>query len=85
RTVEAVRGIRNEVVILMYTATAPTWRDVVLGRDRAELRSLILAGGRHLLGAAGDLDGVRFEFSPEVFNLTEPDYVLEVCDAMTAL
>lgn len=85
RTVEAVRGIRNEVVIHMYTATAPTWRDVVLGRDRAELRSLILDGGRHLLAAAGDLDGVRFEFSPEVFNLTEPDYVLEVCDAMTAL
>ena len=30
RTVESVRGIRNPVVILMYTATAPTWRDVVL-------------------------------------------------------
>ncbi|WP_304941271.1 2-isopropylmalate synthase [Tsukamurella sp. M9C] len=85
RTVESVRGIRNEVVIHMYTATAPTWRDVVLGRDRAELRSLILDGGRDLLAAAGDHDGVRFEFSPEVFNLTEPDYVLEVCDAMTAL
>ncbi|KXP03950.1 2-isopropylmalate synthase [Tsukamurella pseudospumae] len=85
RTVESVRGIRNEVVIHMYTATAPTWRDVVLGRDRTELKELILTGGRDLLAAAGDLDGVRFEFSPEVFNLTEPDYVLEVCDAMTEL
>ncbi|WP_306663999.1 2-isopropylmalate synthase, partial [Tsukamurella paurometabola] len=85
RTVESVRGIRNEVVIHMYTATAPTWRDVVLGRGRDELRSLILDGGRDLLAAAGDLDGVRFEFSPEVFNLTEPEYVLEVCDAMTTL
>jgi 2-isopropylmalate synthase len=28
---------------------------------------------------------VRFEFSPEVFNLTEPDYALELCDAMTTL
>ncbi|TWS23663.1 2-isopropylmalate synthase [Tsukamurella sputi] len=85
RTVESVRGIRNEVVIHMYTATAPTWRDVVLGRSRAELTELILDGGRDLLASAGDLDGVRFEFSPEVFNLTEPDYVLEVCDAMTGL
>ncbi|GAA1075878.1 hypothetical protein GCM10009648_10570 [Tsukamurella spumae] len=85
RTVESVRGIRNEVVIHMYTATAPTWREVVLGRDRTELEDLILDGGRDLLAAAGDLDGVRFEFSPEVFNLTEPDYVLEVCDAMTSL
>ncbi len=29
--------------------------------------------------------GVRFEFSPEVFNLTEPDYVLQVCDSLTEL
>ncbi|GAA1101840.1 2-isopropylmalate synthase [Tsukamurella strandjordii] len=85
RTVESIRGIPNDVVIHMYTATAPTWRDVVLGRDREELRSLILDGGRDLLAAAGDQAGVRFEFSPEVFNLTEPDYVLDLCDAMTSL
>ena len=28
---------------------------------------------------------IRFEFSPEVFNLTEPDFALEVCDTMTQL
>ncbi|WP_446685839.1 2-isopropylmalate synthase [Microbacterium plantarum] len=85
RTVASIRGIRNEVVIHMYTATAPVWRDVVLGRDRTELAELILAGGEDVLRLAGDSPNVRFEFSPEVFNLTEPDYVLEVCDAMTAL
>jgi 2-isopropylmalate synthase len=31
------------------------------------------------------MPNVRFEFSPEVFNLTEPDYVLDLCDAMTKL
>ena len=46
---------------------------------------MILAAGSDALTLAGDLPNVRFEFSPEVFNLTEPDYVLEVCDAMTAL
>lgn len=85
RTVESVRGIRNPVVIHMYTATAPTWRDVVLGQDREGLTTLILAGGEDVLRFAGDLDNVRFEFSPEVFTLTEPDFVLEVCDAMTTL
>ncbi|MEV8263890.1 2-isopropylmalate synthase [Microbacterium sp. NPDC077057] len=85
RTVESVRGIRNPVVIHMYTATAPTWRDVVLGQDREGLTALILAGGEDVLRFAGDLDNVRFEFSPEVFTLTEPDFVLEVCDAMTTL
>ncbi|SNY75076.1 2-isopropylmalate synthase [Nocardia amikacinitolerans] len=85
RTVESVRGLRNEVVVHMYTATAPTWREVVLGRDRDALRELILAGGRDVLEFAGDLPSVRFEFSPEVFNLTEPDYVLDLCDRMTTL
>jgi 2-isopropylmalate synthase len=85
RTVQSIRGIKNPVVIHMYTATAPTWREVVLGRRAAELQSLILAGARDVLALAGHMSNVRFEFSPEVFNLTEPDYALEVCDAMTTL
>lgn len=85
RTVASIQGIRNDVVIHMYTATAPTWREVVLGHEMADLKHLILAGGQDLLELAGDMPQVRFEFSPEVFNLTEPDFVLEVCDAMTEL
>ncbi|MBD7999055.1 2-isopropylmalate synthase [Oerskovia gallyi] len=85
RTFESVRGLRNPVVVHLYTATAPTWRDVVLGKGRAELSDLIAAAGTEVLQHAGDDPRVRFEFSPEVFNLTEPDYVLEVCARMTTL
>ncbi|MBL3687670.1 2-isopropylmalate synthase [Leucobacter zeae] len=85
RTVASIAGIPNDVVIHMYTATAPAWRETVLGRDRDALKDLILAGGRDVLELAGHLPNVRFQFSPEVFNLTEPDYALEVCDAMTEL
>ncbi|MGA5539425.1 2-isopropylmalate synthase [Mycolicibacterium nivoides] len=85
RTVDSVRGIGNDVVIHMYTATAPTWRDTVLGKGRTELRDLILAGARDVLEFTEGMPNVRFEFSPEVFNLTEPDYVLELCDAVTGL
>lgn len=85
RTVESVRGMRNDVVIHMYTATAPTWRNTVLGKDRDELRSLILHGALDVLTLTEDMPNVRFQFSPEVFNLTEPDYVLEICDAVTQL
>ncbi|WP_255437413.1 2-isopropylmalate synthase [Cellulosimicrobium sp. TH-20] len=85
RTVEAVRGLRNPVVVHVYAATAPVWRDVVLGRDREELARLITDAGTEVLRHAGDDPRVRFEFSPEVFNLTEPDYVLDVCDRMTTL
>ena len=85
RTVESVRGLRNPVVVHVYAATAPVWRDVVLGRDREELARLITDAGTEVLRHAGDDPRVRFEFSSEVFNLTEPDYVLDVCDRMTTL
>jgi len=85
RTVHSIRGIRNHVVLHMYTATAPAWRELVLHKDRDGLRELIVSGGRDVLEFAGHLPNVRFEFSPEVFNLTEPDYAIEICDAMTEL
>ena len=51
RTFESIDGLRN-VVVHMYTATAPAWRDVVLGRSRAELLELILDAGRDVLRGA---------------------------------
>jgi 2-isopropylmalate synthase len=84
RTFASIRGIPRAMVH-MYTATAPTWRDVVLRHDRDALKKLILQGGEKVLRCAEEHPGVRLEFSPEVFNLTEPDYALEVCDSMTEL
>lgn len=83
RTVESIRGLPNPVVIHLYVATAPLWREIVLRRSREELRELVLAGAEEVLQRAGDLPNVRFQFSPEVFNLTEPDFALEICDAVT--
>ncbi|MEU6274001.1 2-isopropylmalate synthase [Streptomyces populi] len=86
RTVASVEGLPRTLVHL-YTATAPTWRDVVLGRSRTEIHALILEAATHLMRRAEQRPGadIRFEFSPEVFNLTEPDFVLEVCDSLTEL
>nr|WP_205625545.1 2-isopropylmalate synthase [Actinomadura atramentaria] len=84
RTFASIEGLPRAVVHL-YTATAPTWRDVVLGRDRDELHRLVLDAAGLVARLAGDRPGVRFEFSPEVFNQTEPDYVLRVCDSLTEL
>lgn len=72
----------------MYTATAPTWRDIVLGKSQENLKTLILDAAGYLMQCADDrLAGadVRFEFSPEVFNLTEPAFVLDVCDSVSDL
>ncbi|MGW5353486.1 2-isopropylmalate synthase [Streptomyces sp. NPDC004031] len=83
-TFASIRGLPRTVVHL-YTATAPTWRDVVLGRGRRELRGMIEEAARLMARLGEGQPGVRFQFSPEVFNLTEPDYVLEVCNGLTAL
>ncbi|GAA2209403.1 2-isopropylmalate synthase [Nonomuraea monospora] len=83
RTFASIEGM-SRVVVHLYTATAPTWRDVVLGQDRPALRTMIRDAAAHLARLAGDRD-IRFQFSPEVFNLTEPDYVLEICNDLTAL
>jgi 2-isopropylmalate synthase len=84
QTFAAIDGMSRAVVHL-YTPTAPTWREVVLGHDRRELRKLITEAAGQVARRAEGMRDVRFEFSPEVFNLTEPDYVLEVCNALTAL
>jgi 2-isopropylmalate synthase len=83
RTVESVAGIRGDVVIHMYAATAPTWRHVVLRRTRDELASMIYAGSEEIRSLTDGQPNVRFQFSPEVYNLTEPDYVLELADHLT--
>lgn len=86
RTFESVAGM-SRVVVHLYIPTAPVWRDVVLGRSRAEVHGVVLDAGRQmdrLARARPDAD-IRFEFSPEVFILTEPDYVLEVCNSLTEL
>ncbi|WP_344958895.1 2-isopropylmalate synthase [Actinomadura miaoliensis] len=84
RTFASIEGLPRAVVHL-YTATAPTWRQVVLGRDRAEVHALILEAAAHVGRLASRCPGVRMEFSPETFMLTEPDYALEICDSLTRL
>ncbi|MFF0224725.1 2-isopropylmalate synthase [Streptomyces sp. NPDC004629] len=84
RTFEAIEGMPRAVVHL-YIATSPVWREVVLRRDRAGVRRTVREAAGHMARRAADRAGVRFQFSPETFNLTEPDFVLELCDALTEL
>ncbi|MEU0386984.1 2-isopropylmalate synthase [Streptomyces chartreusis] len=84
RTFEAIEGLPRAVVHL-YIATSPVWRDVVLGRDRAEVWRTVREAAEHMARRADQASYVRFQFSPETFNLTEPDFVLELCDGLTGL
>lgn len=86
RTFAAIDGLPQAVVHL-YIATSPVWRDTVLGRDRAQVRATVEEAATLMarLADARPDSRIRFQFSPETFNLTEPDYVLELCDALTEL
>ena len=84
RTFESLEGIPRSVVHL-YNSTSTTQRRVVfrLDRDghprhRGAGRDAHPRAGRRA-AAGGD---VRFEYSPESFTATEPDYALEVCEAV---
>ncbi len=92
RTFESIEGMPRDgnparVVVHLYVATAPVWRQVVLGRDRAELLALVRDAAEHVVRLADShrCPEVRFQFSPEVFNATEPDFALEVCNTVTKL
>ncbi|MGW7548309.1 2-isopropylmalate synthase [Streptomyces sp. NPDC054770] len=84
RTFDAIEGMPRAVVHL-YIATSPVWREVVLRRDRAEVWRTVREAAVHMARRAGDAPGIRFQFSPETYNLTEPDFVLELCDGLTGL
>ncbi|MER7754721.1 2-isopropylmalate synthase [Kitasatospora sp. NPDC097643] len=81
RTFEAVRGAERATVHLCH-ATACLWREVVFGMTREQVRQMALDGARQLVRLAERAKGtdVRFEYSPETFNLTEPEFALEIAN-----
>ena len=85
RTFEAIEGARNAVIHLCM-ATACLWRDVVFGLSAPQLRELTTDCAEHIARRAARTPGgqLRFEYSPETFNVTEPEFALEICDAVTA-
>ncbi|MEU7887897.1 2-isopropylmalate synthase [Microbispora bryophytorum] len=84
RTVESLAGAPRANIHL-YNATAPLFRRVVFGMTRDECRNLAVEGTRLMMKYAeatlGDCD-LGFQYSPELFNETEPEFALEVCEAV---
>jgi len=84
RTVRSLAGARRATVHL-YNATAPLFRRVVLGLDEAECRALATQGTQQVMKyAEALLPGCElgFEYSPELFVDTEPEYALDVCEGV---
>ncbi|AEV81891.1 2-isopropylmalate synthase [Actinoplanes sp. SE50] len=84
RTVDSLAGAPR-ATIHIYNATSPQFRRVVFGMDRAECKELAVQSTRLMLKYADrTLAGcdLGFQYSPELFNDTELDFSLEVCEAV---
>lgn len=86
RTFEAIQGVDRAIVHLCL-ATACLWRDVVFGMTAHELRQFTIKAAEHMATLADAARGsqLRFEYSPETFNVTEPDFALEVSNAVVSV
>ena len=82
RTFEAVKGAKN-VIVHVYNSTSVAQREQVFGKDRQAIKKIAVDGAR-LLKQLAEQEGAgyRFEYSPESFTGTEPEYALEVCNAV---
>jgi 2-isopropylmalate synthase len=84
RTAESLVGARAATIHL-YNATAPLFRRVVFGVDKAECVALATRGTELVMKYAeqhlGDV-AFGYQYSPEIFTGTELDFAVEVCDAV---
>lgn len=89
RTYEGLAGAPRAIVHF-YNSTNPLQREVVFNLDKAGIKDVATNGATMCKAAEAQLparaDGsateIRYEYSPESFTLTEPDYAIEVCEAV---
>ena len=82
KTFEAVKGAKN-VIVHVYNSTSVAQREQVFKKDKEAIKQIAVDGAK-LLKELAERDGAdyRFEYSPESFTGTEPEYALEVVNAV---
>lgn len=82
KTFEALKGAKNAVVHV-YNSTSVAQREQVFAKDKEQIKKIAVDGAK-LLKQLAEEEGApyRFEYSPESFTGTEPEYALEVVNAV---
>ena len=82
KTFEAVKGAPRAIVHV-YNSTSLAQREQVFRKSKEEVKQIAIEGAK-LLKELAEADGGNFlfEYSPESFTGTEPEYALEVCNAV---
>ena len=82
KTFEACKGAPN-AVIHFYNSVSVAQREQVFRKSKEEIKEIAVEGARLVKKLAGEYEGnFRFQYSPESFTGTEPEYALEVCNAV---
>ena len=82
KTFEAIRGAKN-VIVHVYNSTSVAQREQVFRKDKEAIKQIAVDGAKLLKNLTDEAGAdYRFEYSPESFTGTEPDYALEVCNAV---
>ena len=82
KTFEALDGCKNAIVHV-YNSTSFAQRQQVFQKSKDEVKSIAIEGAtllKKLTEEAGA--SYRFQYSPESFTGTEPEYAVEVCNAV---
>ena len=82
KTFEAVKGA-PKAIIHVYNSTSVAQREQVFKKSKEEIIRIAVEGAQLLKELAEETEGnFQFEYSPESFTGTEPEYALEVCNAV---
>jgi len=85
RTFEALEGVARAIVHA-YVATSELHMREVFGLDPRDTLAMAVRAAEQIrdLAAARPEADIRFEFSPEEFTDSDPEFALEVCEAVFA-
>ncbi len=82
KTFQAVRGAKN-VIVHVYNSTSVAQREQVFGKSKKDIEKIAVFGAQMLKQLTEkEKADYRFEYSPESFTGTEPEYALDVCNAV---
>ena len=86
RTFESLRGAKQATVHL-YNATAPLFRRLVFGMEKAQIVELATRSTRLIRQLCEENPDThwQYEYSPETFCFTEPEFALEICEAVAEI
>jgi len=88
RTIDSVAGAKH-AILHMYNATSPTFRNVVFRNSKEQTIELAVRHTklvRELTEECTAKHGTifKYEYSPETFTQTEPEFAVEICEAVKA-